>query len=310
MGELTLQLLFSGLIAFSPNADGTQATVLVLNDINSHHMPHQAFLTVQSGAVDEADNDFLFVDAPTVSGRYFKRTFVGSGYELLIKGPPSGESLSYSDCRNMPPRPLKEPVTVCLLKARDLWPNARQPDAGALLGTSARVAKDVALRFLAKIGKLRPYDQTEDGFFSARKVGCFKPPGEQVHKEQYVPELMEWVLPNMAGSEATLVLRPLGGGSDREIRIKPDPDTHLVQVRISNDPDPLAFCSMDPADRHKVAHLGRLARFTGGEEIDSAEPIFQDERDKAEIDRFCKTSKRQPEGVRPIVCYGVGTGGD
>lgn len=294
MPSFTLQVLFSGLIAYSPNAQNppTQATIMALNDINSRHMPHQTFLSVHKDQLISSDLPFEF--DPTDPSGFRKRTFVGGGYVLSIEGLPSG-AFDYQECRDMPPRTGKPPVETCLLKASQLRSTNLSPDNSALSGTDFKAAANVALRFAVDSGKLWPFEGEVEPF--AREVKwTFS--GDQ---KQFVPEQMEWISPTLNMANVTLVLTPMGGGLPRKIvlELRAEP---LISLMISNEPDARDFCAMG-YDRYFVTHLNLLARFSGGSPTATVKPMLADETEIRAIDKACAGLGRAG-GRSPIICYG------
>jgi len=302
MADLTVQILFSGLIAFVPiDAQSKVATVLVLNDVSSYPMAHRAFLSVQSGKVDELNSPFLFGADPTDAVAFPKarRTFVGAGFVLSIKGLSAGNPEYYNFREMLPWHNDTSKKRISLLKANELRGGNYSPDSDLFDVFKLAAAKVLALRFSVNTGILQPYDQISDGgVLNGRKIKWEYPAGNW--NERYVPEMMEWKSPKIQEKFITLVLDPIGGGPSREIKIQSD-SGKSIRILISNEPEAAEFCASG-IRRYSVGHLARLARFSGGNEVKTAVPELVEKADMLNIDDACRNNG--VGGRQPLICYG------
>lgn len=304
MEKLVLHLLFSGLIAYSPSGDLRSLSILVLNDINSGHMPHQAFLSVRSGKI--VSTDFLFEPDPTVSS-YAERTFIGGGYQMSIDASLLAP-LSYKQCRDLLPK--KDAVNLekfCLINASDVLDDGFIVSASLLGGTGVDIANRLALRLELNSGEFRPYDQSGvDDLVTGRKMEWKMPDGS--YKVSFVPEQLEWISPEIGGKSIRLQFIPFGGGQIRQVTIVPE-DGKPIEVAISNEPNPLEYCLEDnKEDRYGSSHLGRFGRLSVLNEVqDSRMPKLSSQVDRDAIDNDCN-SYGKTGGRLPIICYGAGMG--
>lgn len=303
--SFTVQILFSGLVAFSPSVGDTESTVLVLNDVNSAHMSHQTFLAVAEPAtVRGTESDFRFETDPTISSGTTMRTFVGGGYDLTVEGVAPG-SATYQGCRVMLPGHDKPATEVCLLKAAALRASHHAPLNKYLTQSQASLARELALRFHSNAGVLRPYDDGAEGL-SARELKWQFPLGTP--RSQYVPEQMEWVSPSLSGDTVTLWLTPFGGGTPRKIVVERN-GAATVTLSVHNIPRLRDFCAMGYG-RYTASHLERLARFSEDgliPEIDLAPSAAETPTlaDLAEISRIDMACSEGHGGGEPVICYGT-----
>ncbi len=306
MDGIVVKLLFSGLIAYSASGDGSNLVVMVPNEIGAPHMPHQAFLSVRSGGVIEKKSDFRFELDPTETTAPAFRTFVGGGYQLSISGLPGG-GLEYERCRELRSSSRlqsEDKVNVCLLDAADLVDQGSVASLQALAGTGFKVANEIALRLELSSGRFGPRDQCCAGMFvTAREVGWVTPAG--ANSTQFVPEMLEWVTPAIAGKEIVLNFRPLDGGPARVVTVEPD-GAKPIEILITNEPDPREFCSeSSKTERYSATHLERLSLFSTKTPENFGVPELTDIADRMRVDAFCDALDHQG-GREPVICYGQG----
>ncbi len=295
MADIVLKLLFSGLIAYSPSG-APDLGVLVLNDMNSIHMPHRAFLAVRSGEI-QPNSGFDFQEE---SGSVH-RTFIGGGFDLSISPEPTS-AFSYKACEELKIRSgSKINQEFCLISASEIWNKGDILDSKWITSGDAAFSKTLALRLILKTGSFKPH----------QIQGSVRPTGRQMAwvnlanllRVQYVPEIMEWSSGIISADAITLKFQPFDGGSPREVVIKPDGDKP-IEVMISNEPDPLDYCLVkNKATRYSASHLNGLAKLSLEPSVFKVPELWRNE-DRDAVDGFC-ASVGAAGGRQPIICYGV-----
>lgn len=299
---VTLQILFSGLIAYSPAPDQKSLTVLVLNDASSAHMPHEAFLSVRAGALKFNDPDFKPDPTYTLDPR--ERFSLRKGYILSI-APTATDTFDYKPCRDLLPRGgAISKVNACPLEAPNLLATGHAASTNVLSGTNSSLASTLALRVGLNTGTFRPFEDSSQDFLNARKVAWKSPLG--VSHEQYVPEVLEWVSPALTGDTVTLTLEPFDGSGTKTVVLKSN-GSPSIEVLIYNEPTAVAFCDIaHESSWHSVNHLGRFARLAGLPEQETQAPALSDSADQNEITKYCEAVNNSGEaGKKPAICYGL-----
>lgn len=313
MPNTTVQILFSGLIGFSPNSASppTELAVLIANGNNYAQMAHRSYLTVISDSKPEGDFDFL---GDPVIGFPAVRTFIGGGYRIAVS-PKSTEAFSYDRCRvAMPNTQSDGKEKICLISGKELVDAGGKARMEMIAGQDKSVSKELANWFSIDHGNFGPLAEQlyRD---EANELGpLFRTFGRELSWSsgqddkvisRFTPELLIWQFELPGTVDIVMTFRRFGEIADSgKIVLKPDANGY-VRLLISNEPEPLEYClESRRGERYSAGHLKHVMhRLTSGANTFKRPELLR-AADRSVIDKFCIGLGKQA-GRQPVICYGV-----
>ena len=278
MSSFVLRILFSGLMAFIPNEDGTEVTVLLLNTSHAYHTsdgtvlpPHKPLILARAGNCtgtcpkrDAAIAGSMFSDSSAAAAADALEAALGGGGAWLLAGSDLTINKGSAGDPDLPPLALRSgvrstivPTTSteredyswvanlkqlcgngCTLNPALLGPN---PPAGLVAARLRLRSGNVFTYSVARIGG----DVTPVHFKRLDGTGSTSP---------YTQAVASWVGADIQVSGSSIEIAETGfsGGAGRSMRLEPDANGK-VEVAVLNLPP-----FVPPASPHNEApEVGR-----------------------------------------------------
>lgn len=260
MSSFVLRILFSGLMAFIPNEDGTEVTVLLLNVDHAYHtsdgavLPsHKPLILARAGNCtgtcpkrDAAIAGFMFSDSSAAAAADALEAALAGGGGWIVSGSDITINKGSAGDPNLPPLSIRRGVRTNIVPTTSTeredysWvASLKQLCGGCTLNSAVLGANPpaglIAARFRLRSGNVFTYSVARIGgnvtpvnFQRLDGTGSASP---------YTQAVASWVGADIqvSGSSVEIAEASFGGGTGRAMRLEPDANGK-VEVAVLNLP--------------------------------------------------------------------------